>query len=81
MTKLILTLALVPSAAMAVPTLSATGDCPGRIAIDAGSLTPGGNIVVMAAGADGSTPIPVGPCAHSSRCSWGRWLRRISGCH
>lgn len=56
-------LALFPSVAMAAPTLTLDGDCPGPVDVTLGALTPGGAAMVIASAGPGSFVIPSGACA------------------
>jgi len=44
------------------PTLSFSGECPGRVTLTAGSASPGGPLALIGAPDAGSTPVPGGPC-------------------
>ncbi|MFT4625881.1 MAG: hypothetical protein ACI8PZ_004552 [Myxococcota bacterium] len=51
------------AAALAVPTVTPAGSCPGPMTITFDGLTPGGQFVVLGSAGLGSTLLPGGPCA------------------
>ncbi|MFT4628479.1 MAG: hypothetical protein ACI8PZ_007174, partial [Myxococcota bacterium] len=53
MRTLVLAALALPAAALAAPTLSISGDCPGAINIDITGLTPGGTMTLLFSGGEG----------------------------
>ena len=51
--------------ALAAPSVTVSGDCPGDVTIDVTGITPGGTIGIMwgTASPGGGETIPAGPCA------------------
>ncbi len=54
---------LLPVVASAAPALGVSGDCPGVVSFTINAVTPGANVVLIAAAGAGSAAIPGGPCA------------------
>lgn len=53
---------LAPGLAVAAPSLSVSGSCPGAIDIDIAGLTPGANYTLMYGSDTGGDIVPYGPC-------------------
>ena len=53
----------LPAAALAAPTLTLSGACPGVIDIDIAGLTPSGEMMLLFSGGEGADALPAGACA------------------
>ncbi|MFT4621729.1 MAG: hypothetical protein ACI8PZ_000381 [Myxococcota bacterium] len=53
----------LPAAALAAPTLTLSGACPGVIDIDIAGLTPGGEMTLLFSGGEGADVLPAGACS------------------
>ncbi|MFT4626404.1 MAG: hypothetical protein ACI8PZ_005081 [Myxococcota bacterium] len=56
-------LMLLAATALAAPSLTLDGECPGRVTFDMADITPTGNVMLFAGSGRGSEPVEVGHCA------------------